>query len=324
MAEIDHSVYFGVMNEISADSLEWATAESSSGDLSGSGSGDLSGSGTGYTGNVDWATGGTTSIEGNTQYEKASLIHTTGDHTKRGLAKGVNTWTDWHLIAASRPEIVPPEPYTNYVELPGRHGKLDLSEYLTGYPVYRNRSGSLQFYAANGYGFWAERYNQINNFLHGKRLFMVLYDEPQYFYTGRFKVRQYSSDGNTNWSTIQIDYELDPFKFVLPRDSFDQYWDRFLLDDLHEYQFINQIDASKNLTFNIPGYMNGFMVDAFLVSDNGMVNITLNDIYTISINRSSGSTPTKTGVLGPVNTPFNTVKVSGVGTVNLVCWGGHL
>ena len=123
-----------------------------------------------------------------------------------------NTWDDWHLIPTSRPEIVPPEVYTNYVDLPGAHGKIDLSEYLTGGPVYKNRTGSLDFFVANGYGNWTMRYAQILSFLHGKVMYMALLDEPEYYYKGRFKVNQYKSDGKTNWSSVSISYELEPFK----------------------------------------------------------------------------------------------------------------
>jgi len=255
------------------------------------------------------------------------MIHTTGDHELNGMAKGINTWTDWHLIPSSRPEIVTPEVYTNYVDLPAAHGKVDLSEYLTGYPVYKNRSGSLEFYPANGYGFWAERYNQITNFLHGKKLFMVLYDEPEYFYTGRFKVERYESDGQTNWSTVPINYELDPFKFLLPRTSLDQYWDRYLFEDIHGYRYMENVASGQS--FKLQGYVNGFMMDGLISDDStfpASMTISLNNgSQTMTVSRANKNARTvHTGSIGPVVQPNNTISVSGTGLVNLVCWGGHL
>lgn len=134
------------------------------------------------------------------------------DADNRRFVQGVNTWDEWHLIPTSRPEIPTPEAYSNYIDLPGGHGKIDMSEYLTGGPVYKNRSGTLDFYVANGYGDWVTRYNRISAFLHGKVMYMALLDEPDYYYKGRFKVNQYRSDGKTNWSSVQISYELEPFK----------------------------------------------------------------------------------------------------------------
>ena len=65
-----------------------------------------------------------------------------------------NTWDDWHLIPSSRPLFNPPTPKTKYQDIPGANGKLDLSEALTGYPVYDNRIGSFEFYVMNGYQEW--------------------------------------------------------------------------------------------------------------------------------------------------------------------------
>lgn len=140
------------------------------------------------------------------------------DSAQRKFVGGINTWDDWHLIPASRPNIAVPEVYTNYVDLPAADGKIDLSDYLTGgRTVYKNRSGgSLTFYAANGYGLWNERRQTILNYIHGKVLYMGLIDEPAYYYKGRFKTsRPYDSDGKSNWSTVVIEYELEPYKYPI-------------------------------------------------------------------------------------------------------------
>ena len=254
-------------------------------------------------------------------------IYPDGDRTKMGLARGVNTWDDWHLIPASRPEIAPPEVFTNYADLPGAHGKIDLSEYLTGGPVYKNRTGSLEFFAANGYGFWAERYNQICNFLHGKEMYMTLDDEPEYFYKGRFRVQGWNSDGKTNWSSISIDYELEPFKFLLPRNSYDEIWDRFLFEDIHPYRFMRDLDAASEPSFSIPGYTNGFMLDGFINENStfpATATVTLNDSTMTLTRQSADSHTVKTGSLSPVVNSINYVSVSGTGLVDLVTWGGAL
>lgn len=252
-------------------------------------------------------------------------LYTTG--RKTGLFKGIDTWKDWHLIPSSRPAVAPPEVYTNYVDLPACHGKLDLSEYLTGGPVYKNRSGSWQFIAANGYGFWAERENQIKNFLHGKKRIVVLNDEPEYFYEGRFKVGMWSSNGSTNWSTIQIDYELQPFKFILPRQALDEYWDRFLFEDIHGYQYMRNLEPGTEHSFSIPGYTNGFMMDAFITEDSSFpatATVTLND-QSISLSRASAREHTvRSAMFNPITNTANQITVSGTGYVTLVFWGGAL
>ena len=56
-----------------------------------------------------------------------------------------DSWKDWHLIPSSRPVFVMPEVKTNFVDIPGSDGGIDLSEVLSGYPVYKNRNGSFKF-----------------------------------------------------------------------------------------------------------------------------------------------------------------------------------
>ena len=253
-----------------------------------------------------------------------------GDFKENNQYKGINTWEDWHLIPASKPLVAPAEPFTNYIDVPGAHGKIDLSEYLTGNVVYKNRSGSFQFFVAGGYGFPEERCNQIMNLLHGKRSIMVLDDEPQYYYTGRFSVTQPQSDSGNGRLSIGINYELEPFKFILPRSSLDEYWDIFLLDDLHGYKFMEKLNAAGNPSFSIPGYSvngYGYMLDAFIDDSStfpATVNVTMND-HTITYSRANASASTsKSGTFNPVINATNLISVSGSGLINLVLWGGHL
>lgn len=121
-----------------------------------------------------------------------------------------NTWDDWHLVSSSRPVIATPKQKTNFIDIPGGNGALDFSEALTGYPVYCNREGSLEFIVMNGYQEWNVLYDTILNYLHGQRATLILEDEPEYYYTGRFSVDNWASVKDN--STITINYVLDPYK----------------------------------------------------------------------------------------------------------------
>ena len=72
-----------------------------------------------------------------------------------------NSWDDWHLIPTSRPVFNPPKPKLKTVDVPGGDGLLDVSELLTGYPVYENRTGSIEFMVHNGYEEWQVAYSNI-------------------------------------------------------------------------------------------------------------------------------------------------------------------
>ncbi len=153
-------------------------------------------------------------------FDKDNRTYGSGTNTRK------NTWVDWHLVPTKRPSINTPERKTKIVEIPGMNGDLDLSESLTGYPLYSNRKGSIEFLVMNDYEHWHDIYQNMCSYLHGKRLYMAFEEDPAYYYYGTFTVEQYESgDHNSN---ITISYELEPFKYeytIGKRDG--GYWDIF-------------------------------------------------------------------------------------------------
>lgn len=123
---------------------------------------------------------------------------------------GKNTWEDWHLVPSSRPVFNPPALKKKTLDIPGGDGLIDLSDSLTGYPVYNNREGSFEFIVMNDYWEWQEAYSTIMDYLHGIKMIAFLEDDPDYYYEGRFTVNNWKSD--KNYSLITIDYDVDPYK----------------------------------------------------------------------------------------------------------------
>ena len=122
-----------------------------------------------------------------------------------------NTWDDWHLVPESRPLFVPPEPKIHEIDIPGMDGVLDMSESLTGYPVYNNRKGEFEFYVMNGYQEWHELYSEISNYLRNKKMRAYLEDDPDWYYEGRFRVNEWRSE--KDYSKIVISYDVWPYKW---------------------------------------------------------------------------------------------------------------
>lgn len=127
-----------------------------------------------------------------------------------------NTYDDWHLVSTSRPVIAPPKPKMQYVDIPGADGSIDLTESLAGRPVFSDREGSLEFYVLNdldgveNYN-WSTVYEEITAYLHGQFMRMILEDDPENFYEGRFSINSWKT--NEDRSTITIDYRLGPYKY---------------------------------------------------------------------------------------------------------------
>lgn len=101
-----------------------------------------------------------------------------------------NTWTDWGLILTQKGDIDPPEVRTNYTEIEGMSGSLDLSEALAGEPTFKDRAITASFCACEGS--YRERrvlMGTILSQIHGRKLRIVEPDDPGHYFMGRVKVK---------------------------------------------------------------------------------------------------------------------------------------
>lgn len=145
-----------------------------------------------------------------------------------------NTWDDWCLIPETDPIITLPTQKTSFVDIPGADGSLDMSEALTGYPIYNDREGTLTFLAMNKSASVQPECNPlsfrnlvsvITDYLHGKKLRMVLEDDDTHFYEGRFYVE--STTAENGFNKIGIKYRLGPYKWTVNSSIDNWVWDTF-------------------------------------------------------------------------------------------------
>lgn len=124
-----------------------------------------------------------------------------------------HSWLDWHLVPLTKPVIPPPELVENFVDIPGANGQLDLTEVINGFPTYKSRSGEFSFVIDPGYWYLNDAYTEIANYLHGRRMRMILTDDPDWFYEGRFYIS--GAESGKDYSTISLKYVVDPFKLQI-------------------------------------------------------------------------------------------------------------
>ena len=145
-----------------------------------------------------------------------------------------NTFLDWFLVPKERPSIEKAPVKEHYIDIPGANGGLDLSESLTGSPVYDYAEGDIEFTILNDRVIpilnndgevtkevsvnWEVLNRDIRNFLNGKKMYMMLEDDPSWYYYGRFGVEKYDSSEASN-SKIKINYKVYPYKRLTLYDS---------------------------------------------------------------------------------------------------------
>lgn len=179
---------------------------------------------------------------------------TTPDDNETGSLVGPNTWTDWHLIPASRPTMSFPKPSSNMIEIPGRDGTYDMSTYLTGTVTYGDRTGSFEFIVDNGHENWITIYRKIATYLHGKKLYMCLADDdPGYYYEGRFSVNSWKSDPAN--SKIVIDYQVGPYKFAVRKHGVQMtVWNTFNFETDDDWDMLSDVTVDGPRDITIVGY----------------------------------------------------------------------
>lgn len=100
-----------------------------------------------------------------------------------------HTWHDWRLTLTAK-DVTPAEPKTNYVELDGANGSLDLTEALTGEVAYRDRTVVASFWTSEGTH--AERLQvlrKITTALHGRKVKIIEPDDPDHYFLGRVVIK---------------------------------------------------------------------------------------------------------------------------------------
>ena len=114
---------------------------------------------------------------------------------------------DWDLLMINK-SIGDAEPKTLEVDVPGANSKLDLSEW-TGEVLYNNRILVFDFDIYDSPSNWWKLKRQITNYLHGKKLKIILDQDKDYYYFGRCKVTNFSNE--TTVAHITIECDCDPF-----------------------------------------------------------------------------------------------------------------
>ena len=124
-----------------------------------------------------------------------------------------NTWYDLHLIVTAK-TISDAEPKTNYVNLDGMSGTLDLSEALTGEITYDDRTISATFWTDNGnYKDREALLRKITASLHGKKIKIIEPDDLNHYFIGRVKIK--SKKNNLAYAEFTIEAVCEPWRYTI-------------------------------------------------------------------------------------------------------------
>ena len=137
----------------------------------------------------------------------------------------IHTERDWGLKLLSV-YIPMPDPKTQILDIPGGDGSIDLTE-INGRPAYNDRDGvELVFDLMDGsYESWFLKYSQFAAEVHGRKVKMVLDDDPDHYYMVRLKLDGKKS--NPVYGQITFSGTAEPFKYDLTATNEPWLWDTF-------------------------------------------------------------------------------------------------
>lgn len=164
---------------------------------------------------------------------------------------GHHTWDDWEAYWTGV-TIGAPDVETYYVNVPGRMGNIDMSEALTGAPVYKDREVDIGLTYPGSGAYWHEEYSDIMEQLHGVAGQLILDSDPGYYYDGRSAVSSERLDSTA--ASFTISSECNPFKWEINDSLGDWLWDpwNFIDGVIREYGRLPS-PANESVSFTIEG-----------------------------------------------------------------------
>ena len=193
-----------------------------------------------------------------------------------GIVTSGHSFRDFGLYPRVRPVISAPEIQATGYEVPGRDGKIDTTEALDGVPHYLNREGTFQFTFIGDRSKRGEVEHLLNNRLHGKRMKIVLDENPDGYYQGRLRVDEIEYDREGHKAHYTVIGDLDPYKFEFETASEEWLWDPFSFEHgiIRAY---HDMELSNTTEVTIIGSGYPVVPDIYVQSKTGTLTVTFGD-----------------------------------------------
>ena len=136
-----------------------------------------------------------------------------------------HSYNDFGLLLQSRVDVGTPAVKANTVDIQGGDGVIDLSDVLTGYAFFENRTITCTFTVMDARNKWSAIYSKLLNYFHGEKMKVVIDDDRSFYYFGRVSVNEWKSDKAT--ATIVVEIDAEPYKYDVQASDGTWEWDSF-------------------------------------------------------------------------------------------------
>jgi phage-related protein len=132
----------------------------------------------------------------------------------KGITFGeYHSFRDLKLILQGK-EIASPAVKVKKIDIEGADSALDYTDFF-GEPKYEDMTHKFDFATIVPESDFLSLFSTVKNALHGKKMRIILDDDPLFYYLGRPHVSQFTNDRNIG--TIHIEVECEPYKYRLSK-----------------------------------------------------------------------------------------------------------
>lgn len=157
-----------------------------------------------------------------------------------------HSYDDFGLILQKK-DLSLPNPKTEKVEVTGRNGAIDLTESLVDEVTFENRSITFTFVVLNGLLYWSQALSELTNYLHGRKMQIILDADKTFYYFGRCTVNEFKSERRL--ATIVVECDCEPFKIEVNGAGMPWIWDTFSF--VNGIIHVNEVTVSGSETVNL-------------------------------------------------------------------------
>ena len=132
----------------------------------------------------------------------------------KGITFGnLHSYNDLKLILESK-EIGSPEVKVRKIDIEGADSSLDYTDFF-GEPKYEDVTHKFTFSTIVPQAQFLSQFSAVKNALHGKKMRIILDDDPLFYYLGRIKVSSFTNEKNIG--KISVECDCEPFKYKLEK-----------------------------------------------------------------------------------------------------------
>ena len=131
----------------------------------------------------------------------------------KGIRFGdMHSWDDLKLILSSK-EMGAPAVKSKKLDIEGADSSLDLTDFF-GEPKYEDVTHKFQFSTIVPYAEFMTLYSRIKNAIHGKKMRVILDDDPHFCWMGRCYVSSFTNEKSIGQVSVECDCEPYKYKIV--------------------------------------------------------------------------------------------------------------